>query len=262
MRIILTIIIILTNILCFGQIKQFHDFSDSVQFFWPNNNLQYQYTNIFSHDSILNSSTVFVKEQFFSEKTGELISYKKFERKYGIEKINELRKGSYKYLNDKNEELKTKNALILKEKFEKDSLNNHFVLDILKQMSFECENMDTIKIKHGLLLGLGRVYFFTTIKRVDNDLFIENFIEELHSKSIAKDSSIMVQNLIPHSDCSLSIEKFISKIDAEKEKCWRMENKTDNRWTFQFDMCELMDEEVSDFFGYNLYHFLNEIICE
>jgi len=261
MRRILTTILVLTNILCFGQTKNWYEFSDSVQFFWSNNNLQYKYYNLYTTDSLQNSSSVFVYEQFFSKKTGKMINGKKFKRKYGMQKINELRESSYKYLDIKTEQLKVERAAMLKRKFEQDTLHNYSVLDILKDICLNSENMDTIKIKQGLLMDLGKVYFYTAIKKIDNNFLIQNFTEELHIEIITKDSSVVVQNLILDSECTVNLKKLLYEIDIEKEKCWRMESKRDYRWTFQFDFGELKDEEIKDFFGYQLGYFLNSIIC-
>jgi len=262
MRRILTITLLLTTILSFGQMKNtYYEFSDSVQFFWPNNNLQYKYLNIYTYDSILNTSTIFIEEQFFSPKNGKVIKVKKFKRKYGMQKINELREKSHKYLNDKNEELKAEKATSLKKRFEEDTLHNYSTLEILKELCMNSENGDTIKVKHGLLLGLGKAYFYTMITKKNNDFYIQNFTEELHIESFSKDSSFVVQNLILDSECLVTLNNLINEIDNEKEKCWRMESKRDYRWTFYFDSGELKDEEISDFFGYQLYFFLDGIIC-
>jgi hypothetical protein len=243
--------------------KNFHyyNFSDSIQFRWPNGNPQYKFINIQSEDRF-GGVSIFTNELFYSQKTGEFMKANKFRRKYGMGTIFELRDSAHKYFTNKEREIKEKNRELFKSKFYQNNIVNYSVLDILKSLLVDSINIDTIKIKHGLLLDLGRVYFYSIITRTDNEFFIQNFTEELHYEKVSQDSSILVQNLIINSECKIPAEKMLNSIDIEKEKCWLTESKTDFRWTFQFNSSELKDEEIKDFFGYHLYYFLNEIICQ
>jgi hypothetical protein len=238
-----------------------YDFSDSIQFYWPNGNSQYKFINIYTEDRFGGVSG-FTNELFYSHKTGRLMNGNKFLKKYGISTIVELRDEAHKHFKTKEKEVKEKNRAVLQSTFYQENNINYSVLDILKTLLVDSTSIDTIKIKYGLLLDLGRVYFYSTISRSENKLFFQNFTEELYNYRVSQDSSISVQNLILDSECKVPIEVVLNSIDVEKEKCWLTESKIDYRWTFQFNTIELKNEEIKDFFGYHLYHFLNEIVCQ
>lgn len=237
-----------------------YKFSDSVQFYWPNKNLQYKFGNIFEERFV--GSIIYTYELFYSKKTGKPIHAKKFIRKYGINTVIELRDKAQRYLKYRNEEIKAEKSILLKKEYQQDSLSNFSVLDILKNQCIELSSNDTIRIKHGLFLGLGEAYMHTIITKVNEDFCIQNFIEETNLKPISEKKSIPVRNFIHDSECRISVDKMFYLIYLEKEKCWQVDHTIDHRWTFYFD--DLLNEKVGikDFFGYSLYSFFNEIVCE
>ena len=238
-----------------------YDFCDSIQFFWPNGNPKYKFINI-HNEYRLGRVNRFTNELFYSQKTGELMKGNKFRRKYGMSTIIGLRDSAHIYFTSKEREIKAKNRELLKNKFHQKNNLNYSVLDILKTLLVDSTNIDTIKIKHGLLLDLGRVHFYTRITRIDTAIFIKNFTEEIHYEKVSQDSSILVQNLILDSECKIPIDKMLDLIKTEKEKCWLTDNKIDYRWTFQFNSGELKDQEIKDFFGYHLNYFFDELVCK
>jgi hypothetical protein len=269
MRNILVLIILSISTNCIGQTpindgnKNFnhYNFSDSIQFYWPNGNPQYKFINIYTEERFGGVSG-FTNELFYSHQTGKLINGNKFFLKYGISTLVDLRDKAHKYFLSKETEIKEKNRAILQNKFYQGKNLNYSVLDILKTLLLDSTNIDTIKIKHGLLLNLGKVYFYSKISRTENNLFFQNYTEELNYNKVSQDSSILVQNLILDSECKVPIEVVFNSINVEKEKCWLTESKIDYRWTFQFNTNELKNEEIKDFFGFHLYYFLNEIVCQ
>lgn len=262
MKGIVTYIFVLISALSQCQEIPRYNFSDSVEFFWPNNMLQYRYTNIYTKDSINNSSTIRTCEEFFSSSTPRRISKKKFERKHGREEIDDLRWNCKNELEKKFTKLRVERAEFQKKKYDQDSIFHVIVLNELRNRCIECNNADSIKIKHKLFLNPGTAYFHTTLTKEDGQFHIRNEMDIVDVEKIANDSSALLVERVQESNCIVSDEDLLGMIDSEKEKCWQMEFVADYRWMFEFEMKGLRSEEITDYFGFHLYHFLKSVVCD
>lgn len=262
MKGIVTYIFVLMSALSQCQEIPGYNFSDSVEFYWPNNTLRYRYVNIYKKDSINNSSTTITCEEFFSRSAPRKISTKKFERKYGREEIDDLRRNCKNELEKKLMKLRAERAEFQKKKYEQDSIFHVIVLNELRKRCIECNNADSIKIKHKLFLNLGTSYFHTTLTKVDGQFHIRNEMDILDVETFDHNSSALLVDRRLESTCIVPYEDFLGMIDYELEKCWQMESASDYRWTFEFEMKGLRSEEITDYFGFHLYRFLSNSVCD
>jgi len=136
------------------------------------------------------------------------------------------------------------------------------VLNVVKTYCLSEFREDTLIINNGLKMNLGIVHFYTKVTMISNQIKIQNFTEELSFKKISADSSISIQNLIPDSECEITKVELINRLTEEIQKCLKGKNQVDRRWTYEFNHIEnIKGKVVEDEFGYNLLHFLDDLLC-
>jgi hypothetical protein len=128
------------------------------------------------------------------------------------------------------------------------------IISIVRSYCVNPDLKDTLVIREGMMIDLGKVHFYTKIVKLGDSVHIRNYTEEIH-----KEGSEWITNLIPEKSCDILLVDFISRLNNELQHCITHQNRKDSRWSYEILMAKYHNQIILDTFGLNFISFIDGI---